>query len=120
MRGEPSVLEKLRKKRPCDIYISTITIAEILYGIKKSPARIKERTNKLSLIRSNIEVLPFDEEAAEYYAQSRCSLEAEGNIISERDLQIASIALAYKLCLITHNVSEFSRIAHLQWEDWYE
>jgi len=34
------------------------------------------------------------------------------------DLQIAAIALAKQLVLVTHNVSEFSRVSNLQWVDW--
>ena len=45
------------------------------------------------------------------------------NIISywmrgDGDTQIASIALAYKLCIVTHNTKEFGRIPKLKVEDW--
>ncbi len=39
-------------------------------------------------------------------------------VISERDLQIASIAMAKKLIVVTHNVKEFERIKNLTVEDW--
>ena len=39
-------------------------------------------------------------------------------LISERDLQIASIAIANKLIVVTHNVKEFKRIKNLDIEDW--
>jgi tRNA(fMet)-specific endonuclease VapC len=49
----------------------------------------------------------------------------EGNlkkklVISERDLQIASIALAKRLCVVTHNTKEFNRVEKLRVEDWAE
>jgi len=48
----------------------------------------------------------------------RARLEREGLIISERDLQIASIAVANRLSIVTHNTKEFSRIKELTAEDW--
>jgi len=45
-------------------------------------------------------------------------LEASGTPIGAYDLQIAAIALANDLTLVTHNVREFSRVADLKVEDW--
>ena len=39
-------------------------------------------------------------------------------LLDTKDLQIAAIALANQLVLVTHNVSEFSRVINLQWVDW--
>jgi len=43
-----------------------------------------------------------------------------GQVISERDLQIASIAMANRLCVVTRNTSEFNRVEKLKVEDWAE
>jgi tRNA(fMet)-specific endonuclease VapC len=50
----------------------------------------------------------------------RAQLEKKGVAISERDLQIASIAFSKGLCLVTHNVREFRRVEKLKFEDWAE
>jgi len=60
----------------------------------------------------------FDEAAAGKYAVIRAQLEREGMVISERDTQIASIAMANNLTVVTHNVKEFGRIGKLKVEDW--
>ena len=60
----------------------------------------------------------MDIEAAEHYANIRVFLETNGTIISERDLQIASIARSNGLCLVTHNRREFDRVPDLEVEDW--
>jgi len=120
MRGDEAVIDKLKDHRPCDLLLSVITVAEILYGIEKSPHKKKERHNKISLILSQIETVPFDRDAANHYGQIRCHLEKKGTPISERDLQIASIAVSNNYCLVTHNTSEFSRIENLVIEDWYK
>ena len=98
--------------------MSTITLAEIYYGIEKSPVKKKERRNKIERICSLLEIYPFDEPAALKYAIIRTQLEKDGLVISERDLQIASIAVANRLIVVTHNVKEFSRISKLKIEDW--
>jgi tRNA(fMet)-specific endonuclease VapC len=118
MRGDRSLMDKIRSYSPSDLSLSTITLAEILYGIEKSPIKKKERRTKIDRICSQLGLHPFDEPAAEKYALIRARLERDGLIISERDLQIASIATANRLCLVTHNTREFNRIKDLTVEDW--
>ena len=96
----------------------TITLAEILYGIEKSPVKKKERRLKIERISLLLDLYPFDESAAGKYAVVRAQLEREGTPISERDTQIAAIAMANKLTVVTHNVKEFNRIRELKVEDW--
>ncbi len=93
-------------------------MAEILYGIEKSYVKKIYRRFKINQILSVLGVYSFDEAAAGEYAVVRAQLEREGRIISERDTQIVSIALANKLTVITHNVKEFCRIGRLKTEDW--
>lgn len=118
MRGDVKLIEKLKSCSPDDLSMSTITLAEIYYGIEKSPIKKKERRLKINRIRSLLEIYPFDEPAALKYGGLRAVLEKQGQPISERDFQIASIALANRLCLVTHNTKEFSRIPRLKIEDW--
>ncbi|WP_071190709.1 type II toxin-antitoxin system VapC family toxin [Trichormus sp. NMC-1] len=48
----------------------------------------------------------------------RAELSAKGIMIGSNDLQIAAIAMANNLILVTHNVKEFSRVNGLPFEDW--
>jgi tRNA(fMet)-specific endonuclease VapC len=64
------------------------------------------------------EVLRFDHEAADEYAHLRFELQRVGRPIGERDLLIASIAVARGLIVVTHDVSEFGRLPRLNVEDW--
>jgi len=61
---------------------------------------------------------PFEEAAAGSYAVIRVQLEKKGVVISERDTQIAAIAAANRLTVVTHNVKEFRHIENLTFEDW--
>jgi tRNA(fMet)-specific endonuclease VapC len=120
MRGHQPLLERIRSHSPKDLSIAAITLAEIYYGIEKSSVKKKERRKKIEQIRSILDLHPFDESAASKYGIIRAKLEKKGLIISERDLQIASIALARRLCVVTHNTKEFYRVEELSVEDWVE
>lgn len=118
MRGDQNIINEIKNYRPCDLSISTITLAKILFGIEKSNIKKTERSKKLCSIRSQLELYSFDESANEKYGVVRAYLEKRGIPISERDLQIAAIAAANDVVLVTHNTKEFSRVQGLNLEDW--
>ena len=118
MRGDPQLINKIKSYSPSDLSLSTVTLAEIYYGIEKSPVKKRERRLKIEHIKSELDIYPFNEQAAVEYGALRAALEKRGKPISERDTQIASIALANKLCIVIHNTKEFSRIPKLKLEDW--
>ena len=118
MRGHPEVLRRVRSHAPSELSLSSITLAEILYGIEKSPARKGQRRDRITSILSQLQLHPFDEAAARRYARVRAHLEESGQPISERDTQIASVALSRRLTVVTNNVREFGRVSGLTVEDW--
>ena len=118
MRGDKGVIDRIKYHSPADLSFSTITLAEILYGIEKSPVKKKVRRLKIERISLLLDLYPFDESAAGKYAVVRTQLERQGTPISERDTQIAAIAMANNLTVVTHNVKEFLRIKELKVEDW--
>ena len=118
MRGDLDLIERIRSHAPRDLALSTITLAEIWYGIEKSPHKKRERQRKIQQINAELRVYPFDEVAARKYAVNRAELERNGTVISERDTQIASIAKAHGLVVVTHNTREFGRVSGLRVEDW--
>ena len=120
MRGDTRILNRIKRHSPADLSFSTITLAEVLYGIEKSPAKRKERRFRLGQISTLLSLYSFDDAAAGEYAAIRVQLERKGMVISERDTQIASVARANKLVVVTHNVKEFGRIENLRVEDWAE
>lgn len=62
--------------------------------------------------------LPFDDNAALRFGEIRAELASKGTPIGPYDLQIAAIALANNLTLVTHNTKEFNRISNLKIEGW--
>lgn len=105
--------EKLKRRlevlSATDIAVCSVTKSELFSGAKKSnnPQRSLETQKKFF---SQFVSLPFDDKAAECYAEVRSKLESLGKPIGPYDLQIAAIALANNLILVTHNIREFSRI----------
>ena len=78
MRGDQSVIRRIKKHAPSDLSLSTITLGEILYGIEKSPIKKKDRRLKLKQITSLLGLYAFDETAAVKYAVIRAHLEKKG------------------------------------------
>lgn len=91
--------------------------AELFFGAMKSinPAQSLSKQNGFL---NQFVSLPFDDAAAEYYAQIRAHLAKVGTPIGPNDLLIAAIARAHNLTLVTHNTREFQRVPALALQDW--
>ena len=100
-----------------DIAVCSVVKAELFYGAMRSnnPARTLQRQQTFL---DRYLSLPFNDQAAIIFGQVRAQLADQGTPIGAYDLQIAAIALANNLRLVTHNTREFSRIPKLQLEDW--
>lgn len=99
------------------IAVCSVVKSELFYGsIRSNNPQKSLKIQKLFL--EQFVSLPFDDSCAEIYAKIRADLANAGTPISSNDLQIAAIALANNLILVTHNVREFSRIEGLTIEDW--
>lgn len=112
-----SILEQLKKTTIEDIGISTITLAELEYGVAKSQ-HIEKNQKALTAFLSPFEICPFDDMAAEVYGKLRATLERQGTPIGSMDLMIAAHALSLRLTLVTHNTREFNRVKNLNVETW--
>jgi len=95
---------------------TAVTAAELLYGARRRPARV--RLPAVRELLDRLEVLPFDLDAAEEYAALRANLETRGQPLEEADLRIAAIALATGRTLVTGNVRHFERVPNLRVESW--
>ncbi len=97
--------------------ISSITLAELIYGAEKSN-RVSENLRVVEDFASRLEVLPYGSKAAGHYGSIRAALEKIGQPIGINDLHIAAHARAEGLTLVTNNLSEFSKVPALQFENW--
>jgi len=113
----PAIRRRLDSTSSASICTCSIVKAEMHFGALKSydPDNALARHREfLSRFRS----LSFDDSAAEHYGSIRAELSKRGLMIGSNDLLIAAICVANQLTLVTHNVSEFSRIACLAIDDW--
>ena len=113
----PSVLEHFLSQQVGDIGISSITVAELDYGVSKSRHAMKNRLALAQFI-SPLEVASFDREAAAAYGRLRATLEQKGTPIGAMDLLIAAHALSLGVRLVTNNAREFRRVPGLRVENW--
>ncbi|MBD2168342.1 type II toxin-antitoxin system VapC family toxin [Calothrix membranacea FACHB-236] len=113
------VLDKFQSLSISDVGISSITVAELEYGVAKSEQQEKNRAALLQFLLP-LEIVDFNQASAVIYGTIRSNLESRGLIIGAMDLLIAAHALSLGVILVTNNVREFSRIPNLLLENWAE
>ncbi|GAA4345554.1 type II toxin-antitoxin system VapC family toxin [Variovorax defluvii] len=106
-------LERQPQSRLCT---SIVAACELRYGVARH--RSRKLPLQLEAVLKDLEVLPLDEPADRHYGKLRADLERLGTPIGPNDLFIAAQALAHKLTLVTDNLREFERVAHLKIENW--
>jgi tRNA(fMet)-specific endonuclease VapC len=100
-----------------EIVVCSVVKAELCFGAMKSNNPERNFALQQAFLNQFVS-LPFDDLAATTFGTVRAQLEMRGTPIGAYDLQIAAIALANNLTLITHNTREFERVDGLQLEDW--
>jgi tRNA(fMet)-specific endonuclease VapC len=111
------VITLLKKHIIADICISSITLAELAYGVQKSE-RAVQNSIALAEFLAPIDIKPFSEAAAIEFGKIRAHLEKEGTLIGEYDLLIAAHARSIGATLVTNNTREFKRVPGLKIENW--
>ncbi|RLC19096.1 MAG: type II toxin-antitoxin system VapC family toxin [Deltaproteobacteria bacterium] len=110
--------KKLKHLDKAQQFVSTITIFEIVYGIYKSSHSEYHRSNLENILLPSVNIVGFDMKSAYICGKLRAELEKKGQPLALADLQIASIAMANNLTLITGNEKHFGRIDELKIENW--
>jgi predicted nucleic acid-binding protein len=95
--------------------ISAITSAEVLAGAAILRATPKSRQIAVSVeaILQHFEILPFDTQSAQVYADLFVHLRSTGLAVGSFDLLIAATAIANERSVVTLNLREFRRIPGL-------
>lgn len=115
-RRPPEVFEHFAGHEVGEIAISSITGAELTYGVAKSSSR--KNRDALDKFLAPLVVLPFDEMAMREYGELRSHLERQGQPIGALDQLIAAHALALDAVLVTNNEREFNRVPRLRLANW--
>ena len=114
----PYLKKKIFNCKKEELFLSSITIAELEYGVSKSQFREKNRHALLDFCSDFTNIIDFTTEDTEAYGMIRAYLENKGVPIGPFDTQIAAQGLARNLTVVTNNIREFSRIPGLKVEDW--
>jgi predicted nucleic acid-binding protein len=109
---EPAVLRWLNAIDSSELYLATITIAEIAYGLQILPEgqrrrAISDRFERFVEQGFAHRVLAFDEAAAFIYGEIMAHRKRLGRPLSIPDGQIASIAKAHGMTVATRNTADF-------------
>ena len=117
-KPSPALLARLAATPRNQQHISTITISEIVYGACKSDRPAHHLRNLQDILLPAVNLLAFDSKAAFVCGQIRADLEKAGTPLPLADLEIAAIARANKLVLVSGNTRHFVRIPGLTVENW--
>lgn len=116
-RSQPALIERVRGFAPGALKVSAVTAFELEFGARRSD-RYHVLKRVIEAFLGNVEVLPLDLSAAQDAGAIRADLAGTGQPIGAYDLLIAGHARSRGFTLVTHNVSEFSRVGGLEIEDW--
>ena len=112
------VLAKFEQYQIDEFGISSITHAELQYGVQKSRHKSTNQ-NALDEFLTPLTILPFQgNKLVVHYGEIRALLESMGQTIDPLDMLIAAHALSLDLTIVSNNIKEFSRVPNLKCENW--
>ena len=111
------VKEKFESLKIGEIFLSAITVSELLFGAYKSQ-HVEKNLQALEVFFLKFEILDYDYNASVEYGKIRAYLEKKGKVIGQMDMQIAGHALAEDMIIVTNNTKEFERVDGLRVENW--
>jgi tRNA(fMet)-specific endonuclease VapC len=121
LRGGYASLDEKYKHMPKGVlFVSVITQAEVLFGLKPLEWHHQRRTDAARFFRF-AQILDWTGDAAEAYADVRYALTVAGRPIGRMDMMIAAHALAANLILVSNNTRHYERLTPpLRLENWTE
>jgi len=115
----PEVFERFRRIKLMQLHIPSIVISELYFGLEKNQSH-QRNASFLEDFIAPLTVTGFSIEAAKQAAKIRYKLRKQGTPIGAYDIQIAAVAIAEDMVLLTNNTKEFERIDGLKLENWVQ
>jgi tRNA(fMet)-specific endonuclease VapC len=117
LKNKPDYLRARFSEQHGRLAISSVTLAELVYGAEAS-SRTDANLRNIEGLTARLDVLAFDEPAAHHTGRIRAELRRAGTPIGAYDVMIAGHARSRGLTVVTNNVREFERVPGLQVIDW--
>lgn len=117
----PALSERLNREMAAGkLVLSVMVLAELEFGAFKAQEVLGTRRflETVAKLKESLPPEPLEEDFVYHYSRTRQHLESQGNKIGDRDLIIASHALALGATVITRNLREFQRVPELKIENW--
>lgn len=116
LRGQGRVAEQLAHRKPSEVCISSITLAELEFGVRR---RSSKRLRRLvDAFIAGIDVRAFDEAAAVEFGKVATALRKKGTPIGQYDALIAAHAMSLRCTVVTGNLKHFRQVPGLKAESW--
>jgi len=116
LRGHGEIAARIRSRRPSELCMSAITLAELRFGADRKGSQ--ELHALIDAFAGAVDVAPFDEDAAVEFGRIGSLLAERGSPIGEFDVLIAAHAVSLRCTLVTNNTRHFARVPGLTVENW--
>jgi tRNA(fMet)-specific endonuclease VapC len=117
-RRSAALMDRLEATPQASQFTSAVNAAEIYFGVFRKEGRADLLRYYENEIFSRLTILPFDQECARIFGRIKAELERKGLPRFEADLQIAAVAIANNLTLVSGNIRHYSGIPGLRVEKW--
>lgn len=118
LKGHPGVIKNLSAMPMTSVCISSITEAELLYGLAKRPSA-QRLAGLVTAFLKTVDILPWGSQAAKAYGSSRAVGERRGQCLGTLDGLIAAHSLSLGMTLVTSDKA-FRLVEGLEVQDWCE
>jgi tRNA(fMet)-specific endonuclease VapC len=119
LNGNEILKKKISEIGVFSLSISNATLAELYFGAYNSQ-NVDANIKRIKAFKKNLLVYSDSDISAEAFGRFKSKLKAQGKIIEDFDILIASIAYANECILVTNNPSHFKRMDELKIENWLE
>ena len=119
MKERPASVQRRFEKHRDEVCISVVTYAELLYGVERSTAKVKNQ-QAIDAFVQLLDVHDWTTAAAAHYAAIRAELDGAGAPIGAMDMMIAAHACSLNAVVVTNNTRHFSKVTRLKTINWVE
>lgn len=110
------VAERVSELGPDLVVVSSLTIAELLFGAARS-SRPEANRQRVETFTRELRVVAFDHTCAGHFGRLKADLFSRGRPIPDFDIAIAATALSQGATVVTAD-GHFGHVDELQVEDW--